>query len=553
STLPDSVLVSPLSAVPAGMAGASFTHEEFYPSTSATALRTGVPVAEEDYARRAHALGVAGMVTYGLRSAVSVPMTSAGSFTGVLYAADAQPLRFGESEIAFLQQLANVLSSAMSQSASKQKVLFQARHDALTGLPNRGVLRTAIETSLAAALPAGGETGLLLLDLDGFKDVNDSLGHAAGDLVLEQVAMRLSAAAGKGSLVARLGGDEFAVCFGARTSAAQLEAAADRLTGALLTPFDVAGLGVPLSASIGLVVAPDHGSDASTLLRHADVAMYRAKAQRTGWAMYDEQVDHARAVRLTSISELRQAIRDGDLELHYQPIVTLSDGRCAEVEALVRWRHATRGLIYPGDFVPLAEQTGLIGELTAWVIERAVSDLEGWRGHGRPLRCAVNLSVDALTHRSIARDLVDRVIEHRDIITVEITESALADARATRTLRELAAAGVSCAIDDFGTGYSSLAALKSLPVSTLKIDREFVRDLVSSSQDLAIIRSVVQLAAALSLAVIAEGVETLATGERLAEMGIELAQGFYYARPMPAADVGAWLAAHDSSRPADRR
>ena len=540
----DGVTVGPLCAVPAGMTRATFTHEQYASSTAAAALRTGQPAAEEDYASTANALGKEVRAKYGLRSAVSVPMPNAGDFFGVLYAADAQPLRFGHREIAFLQQVANVLSAAMAGAATQRRILHQANHDALTGLPNRGVLRSALEASVAAALARSGSTGLLLLDLDGFKDVNDTLGHAAGDLVLEQLAVRMPAAAGQEAVVARLGGDEFAVCFIGEVSRQQLEHTAQRLTAALADPFDADGLDIALSASIGIVVTPDHGGDASTLLRHADVAMYRAKSQRSGWAVYDHALDHARAVRLTSITQLREAIRGGQLEVHYQPIVELATMRVCEVEALVRWRHATRGLVQPAEFIALAEQSGLIGELTVCVIDRAVADLAEWRHAGWPLRCAVNLSVESLTHDASTQHLVERIVAHRDILSIEITESALADTRARRTLRDLAAAGVACAIDDFGTGYSSLAALKSLPVSTVKIDREFVRELDSSAQDYAIIRSVAQLAEALSLGVIAEGVETSGTAERLAEAGVQLAQGYYFARPMPASDLKDWLRAH---------
>lgn len=542
----DSVLVAPLAAVPDGIPAVSFSHADFYPSIPAMALRTGRPAVEADCARQPHALGVEMMTRYGLRSAIAVPMTNTASFTGVLYAADAQPLRFGDGELAFLQQVANVLAAAIGRDASQQRIIHQATHDALTGLPNRGMLRAALEETVANALLASRTTGLLLLDLDGFKDVNDSLGHAAGDIVLEQLAKRLRVAAGEGALVARLGGDEFAVCFDGPATGGRLELVAAGLTESLTEPFDADGVDVTLSASIGLVLAPDHGTDASTLLRHADVAMYRAKADRTSWVVYDEGLDHARAVRLTSISELRAAICAGDLEVHYQPIVALSTGQPIEMEALVRWRHPTRGLIPPALFVPLAEHSGLIGELTRCVIERSLLAASQWRAAGWQLRCAVNLSVNALTHTATTAELVRLIIEQRDWLTVEITESALADARARRTLRELAAAGVACAIDDFGTGYSSLAALKSLPVSTVKIDREFVRDLDRSHQDFAIVTSVAQLAAALSLSVIAEGVETRPTAERLQEAGISSAQGFYFARPMPVDSLLDWLSARPS-------
>ncbi|MDQ1709731.1 MAG: hypothetical protein QOG49_1116, partial [Frankiaceae bacterium] len=546
------VTLTPVARVPVTLEPVQYSVELFATMTPGRAVSTGVPAVLEDVAQLGAVRAAEIIEMYGVRSAGAVPMVDPSTFHGVLQAADALPRRFGDDEIAFLQQVANVLSAAIAHTRTQERLVHQAMHDPLTGLPNRTMFRAALDDSIAAARASGGATGLLLLDLDGFKDVNDSLGHAAGDQVLEQLAIRLAAAAGDGSLVARLGGDEFAVCIKDLATPADLHAEAERLTAALHAPFELDGLSVPLSASIGIVSAPAHGADASTLLRRADVAMYRAKAERSGWATYEDNIDHARAMRLTSIAELRVGIRAGDLEVYYQPIVDLAKSEVTEVEALVRWRHPVRGLVAPDEFIALAEHSGLIGELTTSVIEQAVADLQVWQRDGRELRCAVNLSVAALAHASVADELVRQVIAGRDLISVEITESALADSRARRTLHDLADAGVSCAIDDFGTGYSSLAALRSLPVDTLKIDRAFVLDVDRSTQAFAIIKSVVQVADALGLRVIAEGVETAEIETRIYDAGVRRAQGYFYARPMPAAELGPWLDENARTRSAGR-
>ncbi|MCU1679056.1 MAG: hypothetical protein JWM93_3814 [Frankiales bacterium] len=481
-------------------------------------------------------------VARGVECEISVPIGRPGAVWGVLVAADVVPQRFGVRDGVFLAQVAHVLSSAIERHEAERDVRHRAAHDALTGLPNRQLLRDRMEAALARVTGRGAGAALLLLDLDGFKDVNDSLGHATGDLMLCQVADRLLVIAEGRSTVARLGGDEFAVLVeGVRSDEAGAQLA-DRIVSAIAVPFSLPELDVPLSTSVGVVLAPEHGTDASTLLRRADVAMYRAKSQSLGWAMYDDEIDAARADRLQTIAELRSGIATGELELHYQPIVDLETGAVASLEALVRWRHPANGLIPPLSFISLAEQTGLIVPLTAWVVDEALRQSQIWYDAGFRARIAVNLSVDVLTRKAAMNPILARFVAAPDRITAEITESSLADGRARDAVARLASAGVGCAVDDFGTGYSSLAYLKELPVSQLKIDRAFVTDVARTARDLAIVRSVADLGAALALDVVAEGVEDEATVAALRQCGVRLAQGYFFARPMAAAALQDWLA-----------
>lgn len=482
------------------------------------------------------------LVDIGLRSDAAVPIRVGGSVWGAVFVGSQDHDAFTTADVVFLEQLAHVLGAALERNVAEQRLRELAERDVLTRLPNRAVLRREVDAAVAAALQQGHTTALLLLDLDGFKDVNDSLGHAAGDELLEVLGGRLLAVAGDEATVARLGGDEFAVCLPGPVEPADVTRMAEAVLSAVEAPVPLDGLDVTLSASLGAVTAPTHGSDASMLLRHADVAMYRAK--RTSgrhWVRYDPALDSAPAERLAMITELRAAIRTGELELYYQPVVDMESGEPVSLEALVRWRHPSRGLVLPGEFVPLAEQTGLIGELTLSVVRQATAQARRWHRRGLPLPIAVNVSVTSLTDREAAHELVDLLTSAADVVSVEVTESALVDRRARAVLQELAGAGVHCAVDDFGTGYSALAYLRSLPVSTLKIDRAFVADVQDGDVDLAIIRSVVDLARTLGLDVIAEGVESQAVAARLIEVGVHHAQGFFYARPAGTDDVLRWL------------
>ena len=486
----------------------------------------------------------------GMRSALAVPVGRRDAVWGVLVVADDQPGRFGIREGVFLSQLAHILSSALERHEAEFAVRHQAMHDALTGLPNRQFLRDRMDAALAQLTAGGDGPTLLFCDLDGFKDVNDSLGHATGDLVLRQVADRLEALVGERGTVARLGGDEFAVLIGGEGGEEAARVLAEQVVATVAVPFSLPELDVPLSTSVGVVRAPAHGSDASTLMRHADVAMYRAKSQSLGWAVYDNELDAARADRLTTIAELRRGILGNELELHYQPIIDLETQAVSSLEALVRWRHPVVGLVPPLSFIPLAEQTGLIIPLTAWVVEEALRQSELWSRAGFTVPIAVNLSVEVLTREAATDPLLARLRGAAARLTAEITESSLADERARHAVISLAAAGVACAVDDFGTGYSSLAYLKDLPIAQLKIDRAFVMDVTRSPRDTAIVRSVADLGAALDLDVVAEGVEDEASAQALRTCGVRLAQGYFFARPMPAPAFDLWLASRETALPA---
>jgi diguanylate cyclase (GGDEF)-like protein len=421
----------------------------------------------------------------------------------------------------------------------------QAQYDSLTSLPNRVLLRQQLDGALEAARRVNGILALLFVDLDRFKEVNDTLGHHVGDVVLRGVAARFVNALPSAVTVARLGGDEFAIVLqGASDHAASN--AADKILRTLEEPFMVEGLPIAIGASIGIVLFPDQAQDVESLLRQADVAMYVAKAAHAGHAIYSPEQDHYRREQLALAGELRQALDRGELLLHYQPKVDLTCGRVIGVEALVRWQHPQRGLIPPDNFIPVAEQSGLIRRLTCWVLEQAVRQLGEWDRAGLDLTIAVNLSMhdlhDPQLPVAIAALLAsENVASNR--LKVEITESTImADpTRALEVLAQLRSLGLEVAIDDFGTGYSSMAYLKRLPVDELKIDKSFVKNLASDHSDWAIVRSTIELGHNLGLRVVAEGVEDWACWEQLARLGCDIAQGYHMSRPLPLLELEDWL------------
>ena len=422
---------------------------------------------------------------------------------------------------------------------------YLARHDVLTALPNRAFLLEQLQD----ALDRQPTVAVLLVDLDRFKEINDTLGHETGDGLLQQVGHRIAGQLAAGGLagsstVARLGGDEFAVLLrGVGDTAPEV---AGRLLDALHHPFEVGGVELAVEASIGLAWAPDHGDEAGTLLRRADVAMYDAKEHRGTWAVYDPSSDVSGLGRIILLNELRQALEEDQLVLHYQPKEELSDGSVRSVEALVRWQHPERGVVPPSEFIPLVEQTGLVSALTTRVLDEAVRQLRRWSDEGRDLAVSVNLSARNLLDRGLPGLVAERLAAHGvdpRRLEVEVTETnAMTDpARASEVLRRLAALGVSVSVDDYGTGYSSLSYLRSLPVDTLKIDRSFVTPMLTDEGSSVIVRSTIELAHNLGLRVVAEGVEDEATREALAMLGCHQAQGYYLSRPVPAADLGALL------------
>jgi len=440
----------------------------------------------------------------------------------------------------------NQIQDITGRRQAEQALRHQASHDSLTNLPNRALLRERLGGILRDVAGTDRPFSLVLLDLDRFKDVNDTLGHHIGDDLLRQAADRLLQALGATETVARLGGDEFAMLLPAADATAASTVA--RLVLATLeAPFQVEQHLLTLDGSIGIAVYPEHGTDPQTLLRHADVAMYEAKRSPTGVAVYDSAHDQHTIRRLALMHDLRTAIREEGLRLYYQPKVELPSGQVCGVEALLRWSHPVHGFIPPIEFIPLAEQTGTIVALTEWVLVTALARTREWQDAGRSLPVAINLSARSLQDQRFP-DLVARNLERYQCaptnLTLEITESSLmADpVRAHEVLTRLHDLGVRTAIDDFGTGYSSLAYLKQLPVDEVKIDKSFVLGMgAGDEKDAAIVRSIVALAHALGKIVVAEGVEDAATYTLLGQLGCDALQGYYLSRPLPPSELEQWL------------
>jgi diguanylate cyclase (GGDEF)-like protein len=425
--------------------------------------------------------------------------------------------------------------------------VFRAEHDSLTDLPNRTLFHRRAAAAINAARP-GAPAIIAIVDLDRFKEVNDSLGHHNGDRLLSALASRLADHMRTDDTVARLGGDEFGIILRDATDA---EGALRRVRDVIDREVEVSGLPISVEASIGFVISPDDGAQVDDLLQRADVAMYLAKTQHLGVVRYDAAQDHYDAANLGLVAQLRHAIDEGQLVLHYQPQTTLLDGRVEAVEALVRWQHPVHGLLGPDRFLPLAEQTDLIDTLTHWVLTRAITDLRALGDVGVGLSVAVNVSARSLARADFARRVLS-VLEDQDVppkrLIVEITETALLTdpARAATILAELDRAGVRVSLDDFGCGQTSLGYLSSLPVHELKIDKSFIGDMLLNQSHAAIVRSIVDLGHNLALRVIGEGVESPDVLASLKASGCDVAQGFLLGCPMPIDQLHGWLLADRS-------
>ncbi|EGX54529.1 membrane-associated phosphodiesterase, partial [Streptomyces zinciresistens K42] len=422
--------------------------------------------------------------------------------------------------------------------------------DPLTGLPNRQWLLERIWTALDDAERIGARSALMLIDLDRFRSVNDTLGHLAGDRLLLQIADRLRLALPRGAEAARLGGDEFAVLLPVADSTTSATRVARGLVTALSSPLDLDGLTLVLEASAGVAVFPDHAPDAEGLLRRADVAMYQAKRDRTGVEVYESKRDSNTPDRLGLLGDLRRALDAGEVELHYQPKVRF-DGQVAGLEALVRWVHPERGKVPPDEFIAIAESSGLMPHLTEYVLDTALGQVARWRSQGLFVPVAVNVSPRDVHTPGFAGSVAARLARHgvpAGALQLEITEHVLLEdpQRAADTLAGLTGHGVKMSLDDFGTGYSSLVHLRRLPVSELKIDRSFVARLAVDTEDAEIVRCTVDLAHSLGLLVVAEGVEDDETWERLRDMGCDAVQGWLVAAAMPPEETTAWLRARGS-------
>ena len=423
----------------------------------------------------------------------------------------------------------------------------QALHDALTNLPNRALLLERLDEAIGEQEQDRSRTALLLLDLDHFKEINDTLGHHVGDQLLVAVAERLAGIARADDTVARFGGDEFAVVCPGLSSTGEAEELAQRIVFALSEPLSLAGVRMDVQASIGISVSPDHGCDAETLIQRADVAMYTAKETRGTFSLYDPEQDLHSPQRLALLGELRTGIADGELVLHYQPKCDAITGCIIGFEALARWQHPTRGLLAPNEFIPLAENSGLICDLTLDVLDQALGQTRRWHDDGFAVSVSVNVSARHLGDLDLPPQVRALLVKHglpASALVLEVTESSImADpTRADRVLRELRLMGVELAVDDFGTGYSSLAYLKRLEVDELKIDRSFVMNMRSDQNDMMIVRSIVELAHNLGLRVVAEGVEDGDTLLKLRSLGCDVMQGYYLGRPQPPAQAHLLLA-----------
>jgi diguanylate cyclase (GGDEF)-like protein len=420
-----------------------------------------------------------------------------------------------------------------------------AEHDALTGLPNRALFHRRVEEAIAAA-DEGEHFAVAVIDLDRFKEVNDTLGHGNGDALLSELSARLADAVGGTDTVARLGGDEFGLVLNQPGAIDDVRAALIQLRGLLQQDVEVRGLPLAVEASIGFAMAPEDGTTVDALLQHADVAMYVAKATHAGVVRYDSSQDHYDSGKLALVAELKHAIDSDQLLLHYQPKASVSSRDIVAVEALVRWNHPDRGLLYPDAFLDIAEQTGIIDALTRWVLHNALEQLKAWGPEFGDLSVAINVSARNLARADFADGVLREIAQSRvspDRVLLEITETALVTDpdRAGRSLRRLAAAGVRISLDDFGRGQTSLGYLSTLPLHEVKIDKSFVSDMLDDHSHAAIVRSVIDLAHNLGFEVVAEGVETEQILAELTSLGCDIAQGYLLAKPMPPAVLPNWV------------
>jgi diguanylate cyclase (GGDEF)-like protein len=487
----------------------------------------------------------------GVREALAVPMIDGEGCIGVLAVADRHGVvdSFDKDDMRRLLALSQQLVVALRKGQLHVQIQHQALHDRLTGLPNRAYFEAATGRILGSSPST--RHSLLLIDLDQFKEVNDTFGHHAGDQLLIEVSKRISAELSGPSLGFRFGGDEFAIVAPGVDEVGAVELA-ERVSDALERTFEMGDVSIALAASIGIAVSPGHGRRVDDLVRRADLAMYDAKDRHERYEVFTDRLEVTDSARLEMLGDLRQCLFDGRLEVHFQPKVEMATNEVYAVEALARWTHAERGPIPPDVFIPLAEQSGLIGALTQYVLDRSLEATKHWLDQGYRIGVAVNVSAQTLVREDlpqlIASSLEAAGVE-ADLLTVEITESTMMgdDERTFSTLEQLDALGIKLSVDDFGTGYSSLTNLKHLPVSELKIDRSFVLGLGTGPSDEVIVRSTIELGHNLGLTVVAEGVETDEQFDILREFGCDLGQGYGICRPIPLDELDQWIAMRSAS------
>jgi diguanylate cyclase (GGDEF)-like protein len=489
----------------------------------------------------------------GAKDAIIVPLRAGSVVIGCLEAANrlGGTSYFGPEDVRLLETIGAHAAVAVENSRLVERLRFDAYHDALTALPNRRRVTEGLEESLAVRTPDE-VVAVLLFDITGLRDVNESLGRAAGDQLLVEVAGRLREAAPSAALVGRIGGDAFAVTLRVPDEEAAV-ALAGELRDRLRRPLTVGPLTLDVDAGVGVVVHPEHGADPTALLRRADVATQAAKRMASGVQLFNQALESGSARRLGLAADLRLALDNDELEVHFQPKVSIADRRLVGVECLARWEHPAHGSVQPADFVAVAEHTGLLGRLTEAVLVAGLRRARQWAEAGHPLPVAVNLSSRTLVDPEFPVRVERLLAEHGvapELLTFEITEDGAAGLdRPLPVLHRLAALGVQLAVDDFGTGYSSLAYLRQLPVQEVKIDKTFVQGMATDAGDLAIVRTVVDLSRHFGLVVVAEGVESELTLNLLMEMGCDIGQGFLFSRPLPYERLEAWLAAQTDAEP----
>jgi len=523
-------------------------------SHAGAALDTGTHAIVADWDKETRHTMPPVLRVFGAASSLAVVIDGKHRPFGVLDVHATEPHRFGAKDVPFVQAAANVLADAIERHAADQALRYRVLHDSLTGLPNRLSFVDALGESLAKASVSGSPVGILFLDLDHFKLINDSLGHHAGDALLRAVAPRLRSHLRPGDVVARFGGDEFGILIDRLADEGEALAIADRVASAFAQPFSLDGVDHFVSASIGVAVArasEERTVNAELLIRDADAAMYRAKeGGRARCVLFDAEMRAGAMRRLEVERELRHAVERDELALHYQPVVNLRSGETTGLEALVRWRHPERGMLDPAEFVSIAEDSGLIEPIGRWVQERACRQALEWhqlRPDARPLDVAVNLSARQVSHRDLP-EVVEEVIARTGLdpihLRLEITEGVLVEESATAisSLERLNELGVRLVLDDFGTGYSSLAYLNRFPFHALKIDCSFVEALGIEQEATAIVEAIIGMARALSLEVIAEGVESEVQLAELRRLDCDYAQGHLFHAAMPEREVSRLIA-----------
>src|SRR5688500_17652074 len=483
-----------------------------------------------------------------LGSAAVVAVRGDNTVRGALCVLARREDAYWAEELGFLRTAASLLSTGLQRIDSERRLAYLAQFDPLTGLANRTLLADRFSQMIVRAKRREAPVAVLFIDLDGFKTVNDTLGHAGGDELLKEVGRRLQATVRDGDTVARISGDEFAIVL---ADMAQLEDAAlvaQKVIDRLAATVDIAGKEVFVTASVGIAIYPGDGADADTLIGAADAAMYRAKQSgRNTFQFFTAEINQRSRARAQMGAELRRALEREEFALVYQPKIDLTNRRVIGAEALLRWKHPTRGLVSPAEFIPVLEETGLIVPVGDWVLRRACEDLKAWQAAGLAVGpVAVNLSARQFRRGDLdshIKALVTGVGIEASLIELEITESQLMQdpAHAIRVMRALRDAGMRIAIDDFGTGYSSLAYLNRFPVSALKIDRSFVKDMAKGKDDATIVRTIIEMAHSLGFTVVAEGVETEEQATFLRLLRCEQAQGYLFAKPMPAEDYAKLL------------